>query len=399
MTNDMTKEDAINKLHTINSSGYSREKDGNPTIKSRSYNLNEILFEDYALIWYKITKIAWKPSFQRYVRTIFNRHLLPHFKRMALTEITKSTLKSFRSDLALLDGTKGRKICNKSINNIMQIMRLVMTEAAEEYGFDNPFDSLKSLKEIKPVIMPLSLEEVFRFLKRVDKDFYNYHVVKIFSGMRTAEVDGLKWKYVDFQNKKIFVRETWQRYQWVTPKTDSSIRDIDMSKIVEEALEKQKMITGDGELVFRNSKKKPLDCDNVAKKIWFPALKEAGLAPRAQRQTRHTAATLWLAAGENPEWVAGQLGHTNTEMLFRVYSKFIPNLTRMDGSAFQKLLETKLPEHRKNKKRRTRARNINHIHMSKHLKSNSGNSCVGTGNSYGQPGKGRQDLHPEASHT
>ena len=53
---------------------------------------------------------------------------------------------------------------------------------------------------------------------------------------------------------------------------------------------------------------------------------------------RHTAATLWLAAGENPEWIARQMGHTTTEMLFRVYSRYVPNLTRKDGSAFERLL-------------------------------------------------------------
>ena len=53
-----------------------------------------------------------------------------------------------------------------------------------------------------------------------------------------------------------------------------------------------------------------------------------GLKPRRAYQTRHTAATLWLSAGENPEWIARQLGHSTTEMLFRVYSRYIPNVTR-----------------------------------------------------------------------
>ena len=60
--------------------------------------------------------------------------------------------------------------------------------------------------------------------------------------------------------------------------------------------------------------------------------------PRA-REGRHTAATLWLAAGESPEWIARQMGHTTTEMLFRVYSRYVPNLTRQDGSAFDLLLQ------------------------------------------------------------
>jgi integrase len=55
---------------------------------------------------------------------------------------------------------------------------------------------------------------------------------------------------------------------------------------------------------------------------------------------RHTAATLWVAAGESPEWIARQLGHTSTQMLFKVYSRFVPNLTRQDGSAMERLLRS-----------------------------------------------------------
>lgn len=38
------------------------------------------------------------------------------------------------------------------------------------------------------------------------------------------------------------------------------------------------------------------------------------------------------------------MGHANTEMLFKVYSKYVPNLTRRDGSAFEKILMRKLNE-------------------------------------------------------
>ena len=32
------------------------------------------------------------------------------------------------------------------------------------------------------------------------------------------------------------------------------------------------------------------------------------------------------------------MGHTTTKMLFNVYSRYVPNLTRQDGSAFDRLL-------------------------------------------------------------
>ncbi len=43
-------------------------------------------------------------------------------------------------------------------------------------------------------------------------------------------------------------------------------------------------------------------------------------------------------------WIARQLGHSTTEMLFRVYSRYVPNLTRQDGSAFEAILTRTLSE-------------------------------------------------------
>jgi len=46
-----------------------------------------------------------------------------------------------------------------------------------------------------------------------------------------------------------------------------------------------------------------------------------------------------LAAGEDIGWVAKQLGHSSVEMVIRRYHRFIPNLTRRDGSAATRLLD------------------------------------------------------------
>ncbi len=40
--------------------------------------------------------------------------------------------------------------------------------------------------------------------------------------------------------------------------------------------------------------------------------------------------------------VAKQMGHTDTTMLFKVYSRYVPNLTRQDGSAFNNLINAAL---------------------------------------------------------
>ena len=69
---------------------------------------------------------------------------------------------------------------------------------------------------------------------------------------------------------------------------------------------------------------------------WAKAMKASGLAYRRMYETRHTFASWALGAGELPEWVARTLGHADTSMVYRTYGRYIPNLTRQDGSAFEK---------------------------------------------------------------
>ena len=156
--------------------------------------------------------------------------------------------------------------------------------------------------------------------------------------MRTGEIDGLKWRYIDFERGFILVRETVVGGRIEYTKTDGSQREIVMSQVVREALLAQQKETGDKTFVFSTKNDTPHNHRNVTRRIWYPTLDACGLRHRTPYQTRHTAATLWLAAGENPEWIARQMGHTTSEMLFKVYSRYVPNLTRQDGSAFESLL-------------------------------------------------------------
>ena len=159
--------------------------------------------------------------------------------------------------------------------------------------------------------------------------------------MRTGEIDGLKWEYIDFDKRLILVRETIVLGYTDYTKTDGSQREIQMSQLVYDALKAQHEGTAKlSKYVFCGREGKPLEHNNVTKRVWYPLLRHLAFKLRRPYHSRHTAATLWLASGENPEWVAKQLGHSSTEMLFRVYSRYVPNLTRQDGSAFERMLST-----------------------------------------------------------
>lgn len=298
------------------------------------------LFKDFAQIWLEENEIAWRDSHSTTVRSALNRHILPHFRAQEVSRITKADVLSFRSQLGKVSGRNGNDTLSaRTINRIVQVLGQILSEAADRFEFTNPITNVKRLKQRKTDINPFTMHEVRLIIDTVRPDYRQYMIVRFFTGMRTGEIHGLKWKHVDFDRRQILVRETWVRGKLEYTKTDGSQREIDMSQTVYEALKAQHKATGHlSEFVFCTRSGQPLNLNNVTTRVWYPLLRHLGLELRRPYQTRHTCATLWLAAGENPEWVARQLGHTTTEMLFRVYSRYVPNLTRRDGSAFDRLV-------------------------------------------------------------
>ena len=297
------------------------------------------LFKDFAKTWWLENEIRWRRNTILGNRAVLNRHLLPAFGNRPIGEITKAEVLAFRAKVALCAGRSGNETLSpKTINNLMGILNMIMTEAADRFEFQNPVRNIKRLRLRRKDIQPFSLEEVRLILDTVRSDYKQYYTLRFFTGMRTGELHGLKWSRVDWEARQILVRETIDKGVIDYTKTDGSQREIAMSSIVYDALQAQHKVTGDGEYVFVTRDGTPLDTTNVTQRVWYPLLRYLKLAPRRPYHCRHTAATLWLAAGENPEWIARQMGHTTTEMLFRVYSRYVPNLTRRDGSAFDRFV-------------------------------------------------------------
>jgi len=297
-------------------------------------------FSEFADTWLAEMKIQWRESHHDTVEHTLKKHLKPYFGEMRVSCITKADILNFRSSLGKVAGHNGENLSASRVNHIMTPLRMILNEAADRFEFNPAYRGIKSLKVPKTDVQPFTLDEVSLIINSVRADFKNYYTVRFFAGLRTAEVDGLLWKYIDLDRQQILVRETIVRGKMVYTKNDGSQREIHMSQPVFDALKSQFETTGKFPYVFCGRQGTPLSHNNVTKRVWHPLLRYLGLEKRRPYQTRHTAATLWLAAGENPEWIARQMGHTTTEMLFRVYSRYVPNLTRQDGSAFERLLKS-----------------------------------------------------------
>ena len=303
-------------------------------------NTNVPSFKQFATLWFSEKEIEWRDTYKRKIQEIIDMYLLPEFGTKPIHLIKKTDVLAFRSSLAKVTYGKANKHLSAArINSIMVPLGMILKEAAKRYKFDNPYYDIKALKQPKTDIQPLTLEEVWTFINGVREDYRHYYLVRFFTGMRTSEIDGLTWDNVDFNRREIVIKQALVKGKIVPPKTQESYRAIQMSPWVYDALKEQKEISyRRSDYVFCSHTGEPLDYNNVNKRIWHPTLKVLRLKRRNAYQTRHTAATLWLAAGESPEWIASQMGHSTTKMLFNTYSRYVPNMTRQDGSAFEALV-------------------------------------------------------------
>lgn len=300
-------------------------------------------FADFSLIWRAEMAPQWRRQHRAGVDDIFSKHLNPTFGENCFGEITKADVLNFRAALADLPGRAGKKLSASRINKVMCLLRQILNEASERFQTPAAFRGIKPLKARRPDVQPFSLEEVERICATIRPDYRSYILTRFYTGMRTGEINGLKWKHVDRDRGLILVRETFaDGVAEEDTKTEQSMRDIPMLPNVREAIEAQwRQRDPENPYVFSGSSGNPIDAHNFTNRVWYPLLRYLQLEKRRPYQTRHTTATMMLASGENPEWIARLMGHANTQMLFTVYSRFVPNLTREDGRAITGLINSR----------------------------------------------------------
>lgn len=298
------------------------------------------LIKGFAETWFSENEVRWRRTTRGTMRMVVDKHLVPIFGDRNVAEITRAEILAFRVEFSKRDGRrKGETISPKSVNDTMGVLKAILDEAAARFGFASPALNIKRLKVLRTDVQPFTLDEAKLLIETVRKDYKAYLTVRMYTGMRTGEANGLKWGNVDFKRRQILVRETFTHGEQDACKTDASWREIEMSQPVYDALlghrpEEAK----EDAYVFPNTLGEAMDNHNFANRVWYPLLRHLKLKKRRPYQMRHTAATLWLAAGENPTWIARQLGHSSLEMLFRTYARWVKDMTRKDGSAFETLL-------------------------------------------------------------
>lgn len=229
----------------------------------------------------------------------------------------------------------GLTLSRKRINNLLIPLRGTFRQALEDEIIDsNPLEAFKvrRVRKHKEAIDPFSRAEIEALGKTELGHLWEFWA---WAGLRSGEIIGLRWGDVDDSGCIRIARSVRVGREKAT-KTESGTRVVRLLLPAQRALSRLKRGAG---FVFHNPNTgQRWHEDRGLARAFRKACTAANVRYRYPYQLRHTFASWALSSGENPLWVAKQMGHSDVTMVFKVYGKYMPN---MNPEAGQKMLAVK----------------------------------------------------------
>lgn len=285
--------------------------------------------KDVAESWLTDMKRSLPHSTYRSYEGPYNRFIYPAIGDIRIRDVSVEHIRQM---------FRGADISLKTARNYSIPLRAIFDRALDDDDINrNPMDRIK-IKTLIPgnrhktsyEVDPLNEKEIASVLVACEKyrpEWHNYFAFAIYTGLRTSELYGLHWGDINWKARSVTIKRAVVERRLKLPKTEASFRTIELCDVALSALKRQRANTElMGDEVFRNPLTgEPITDYESTAEVFDYCQRKAKIRRRNQYQTRHTYASNLLSQGENPWFVSKQLGHTNVQMLFRVYAKWIGN--------------------------------------------------------------------------
>ncbi|MCG5471163.1 site-specific integrase [Micromonospora sp. LAH09] len=288
-----------------------------------------------------------RPSTLVRYRLAVSKHLVPGLGRVKLDRLTPRDVQRF------LTGLRG-KLAPASIIKVHAVLRVALADAERmDLVPRNVAKAAKPPALGRTERRALTPEEAKTLLSVLTGDqLESLFVLALATGLRRAELLGLRWSDVDLPGRALFVRQTLQRTDhglvFVPPKTHRSARPLPLSALAVRALEAQRVrqakerlaageVWSDLGPVFASTIGTAMEPRNVNRR--FEQLRAAaGLDWLHLHDLRHAFATFLLDQGEELRTVMELLGHSTIRMTADTYGHVLPARARQAASAIDRIL-------------------------------------------------------------
>ena len=274
-----------------------------------------------------------------------SKRVLEKWKDTRIADITRSDLELFQVELLEV-----HELNPKTVNDIFTIVRGVWADAfGDEVISSNPLDRVRNLERDEvDTADPFTRDEMARIEKAANRSHErNMFMFDMWAGLSLSELAALAWEDIDTERWTIKVRRARVESEYKAPKERSRIRIIELVEPAVKYLKDQMQHTSMLPAVTVKVRQR----DNITSKeeslrfvffndlpgelqAWHASsmwrrfgdiLRKARVRHRGPNQCRHTFASQCLSHYVPLEWLARQLGHSDTTMIKKHYGRWIPN--------------------------------------------------------------------------
>jgi integrase len=279
---------------------------------------------------------------------IIENHLIPALGHIPLRQLIPQAIQAYYSKAC-------EQLSARTVHHQHRVLSQSLKYAVRQgYLGRNPCELVDPPSPHRKIMRTLTLAEVEILLDIArDNQYYPIIYTAVSTGLRQAELLGLRWRDIDLDTRSISVNRVLYKRKGVNafkePKTAHSRRRVSMTLKLSSYLQDYKAsqeslclhlgrLLSLDDLVFSNIDGKAID-PSVLSRNFARIVKRAGLDKVRFHDLRHTFASLMLLRGAKAKVISEALGHSSVAFTMDVYSHIIEGM-QQDAMA---LLDEVLP--------------------------------------------------------
>ena len=302
--------------------------------------LGKTLFIDWAKDWLASSAAGLKPSTVSGYRSLLNNHILPVFGGVPLAKIRPVDVRWFVGHLSE-QGMSPSRI--RSTYFLLQ----ANFKAAVESGYigRSPCLGVKLPRAVVREMLFLSAEEVRRVGSAMPEQYRALIYLLAYGGLRWGEAAALRRKRVNVLRRRVEVSESLSDVDGQLhfgPTKTHQARQVALPKSLNETLKShlERYVAKELDaLVFTSPEGDPLRLPNFRRRVWWPALDEAGISRSVRiHDLRHTCASLLIAQKAHPKAIQQHLGHSSISVTLDRYGHLFPDQQDQVADALDEII-------------------------------------------------------------
>ncbi|KYC82631.1 site-specific integrase [Bacillus licheniformis] len=324
-------------------------------IDNNALDRNDITFEDVFKEWWDVHSKTIKRSTRYRKLSNFKKHILPHFGKLKIKNITRAYCQKVINLIAQdIDSVQNVKIQANLVFKYALRMEYITKNPMEFVVIPKKEENFLSQEEEKRNFW--EKDEIKTFLEKAHsqlapQDYVMFYVL-IFTGMRKGELIALEWKDVDLKEKTINIKQTmfFENGKEViqTTKKYHSKRIITIDDQTAQILKKWRTqqkemllsngITSEAKYVLIRDDMRPL-------RLAYPndLLNRMITKNKLHRITihgfRHSHASILFEAGASIKEVQARLGHKEIQTTMNIYTHVTKTAKEKTAETFKKYME------------------------------------------------------------